>query len=321
MSTQKAPSLGESSTPSTYSFVNVSTTDGSWPEQWGKTPKTRKRITKQQLQLLEELYQRVSHPSREARQAIALQTGMELRSVTIWLQNKRQIVRKNALAAQAARSSSNNTPISANTPDSRDTSATSSAASSPAPEDPVEPEQEDATSRPSLDRVASLSEFPSPARQVHQKDSPEIWNHMPSSPPSSPPPESTRPTIHRYRSSPYVLHKTISRPYPQQLSRTLSVDSAATATSTASAKDRDRERSRYLKPNYTLEWACAHAAQRHSSHDGEASDVPPEELRDESVTPVSDGTASTKVEEDGKSVSATNEEMQAALALCGLLNG
>lgn len=58
-----------------FSFVNV-VTDGTWPDSWGKPPKTRKRITKEQLELLEGLFAKRSHPTREERQMLADKTGM-----------------------------------------------------------------------------------------------------------------------------------------------------------------------------------------------------------------------------------------------------
>lgn len=47
--------------------------------------------------MLEALFQRDTHPSREDRDALANTIGMESRSVTIWFQNKRQTARKIAL--------------------------------------------------------------------------------------------------------------------------------------------------------------------------------------------------------------------------------
>jgi len=47
--------------------------------------------------MLEALFQRDTHPSREDRDTLANTIGMESRSVTIWFQNKRQTARKIAL--------------------------------------------------------------------------------------------------------------------------------------------------------------------------------------------------------------------------------
>lgn len=284
-----------------FSFVNV-VTDGTWPDSWGKPPKTRKRITKEQLELLEGLFAKRSHPTREERQMLADKTGMELRSVTIWLQNKRQLIKKNAKASAQDPSSSgsgSSTPTSASSPPAR-------ATESPAPSEEERPTTR-ARARPSLDRVASLSEYPSPVRPITHKNTsqPEqpLLSHMPSSPPDSPPrPSSAVPT----RSSSRVrnLHKTAGRPYPT-LSRTASVDSAVTDVSSASSsttasssrRQREAERAKLVKPGMTLEWACAQAAKRPSHGDEEMKPVVKEE-----------------------DVEASSDEMQAALALCGLLN-
>ncbi|TFK56439.1 homeobox-domain-containing protein [Heliocybe sulcata] len=59
--------------------------------------RTRKRFTQEQLTRLEQLFHQCSHPTRQQREALADGTGMEIRSVTIWFQNKRQSERKVAL--------------------------------------------------------------------------------------------------------------------------------------------------------------------------------------------------------------------------------
>ncbi|KAG8906053.1 hypothetical protein FRB99_007710 [Tulasnella sp. 403] len=291
-----------------YSFVNV-VTDGTWPDSWGKPPKTRKRITKQQLEMLEDLFRLHSHPSREERQMLAVKTGMELRSVTIWLQNKRQLVKKNAKASAEARSSAS-TPSSAGSPESAPQRITAS----PSPEDDMT--RAPLLPRPSLDRVASLSEYPSPVRPVNSKSSEEtqpLWNHMPSSPPTSPPPPVSTKAVSRVRSSNGVLHKTSGRPYPP-LSRTASVDSATTCvSSTSTSRQRDTERAKYIKPSLTLEWACAQAAKRQVKEDDATHAIEDNVMIQRSLSQ-----ASTVTEPED--VSASPDEMQAALALCGLLH-
>ncbi|KZP24066.1 Homeodomain-like protein, partial [Athelia psychrophila] len=59
--------------------------------------RTRTRFTHQQLSMLERLYARTSHPTREDRDALARAAGMETKHITIWFQNKRQNERKMAL--------------------------------------------------------------------------------------------------------------------------------------------------------------------------------------------------------------------------------
>ncbi|KZV79992.1 hypothetical protein EXIGLDRAFT_781565, partial [Exidia glandulosa HHB12029] len=68
--------------------------------------RTRRRIQPAQLECLEALYAKSTHPSRDARSQAAAQTGMDLKTVTIWLQNKRQAVKKAATVAPSSCSSS-----------------------------------------------------------------------------------------------------------------------------------------------------------------------------------------------------------------------
>ncbi|KAI0694443.1 hypothetical protein BC835DRAFT_1415341 [Cytidiella melzeri] len=64
----------------------------------GDTPRrTRKRFTSAQLMALENLFHQTSHPTREQREGLAEQVGIDLRAVTVWFQNKRQTERKVAL--------------------------------------------------------------------------------------------------------------------------------------------------------------------------------------------------------------------------------
>ncbi|KAG6817568.1 hypothetical protein H0H87_006945 [Tephrocybe sp. NHM501043] len=120
--------------------------------------RTRKRFTNDQLTMLENLFHENSHPSREERDEVARLGGMEVKSVTIWFQNKRQMERKTAL---------NNT-----TNDARVHSLPSHPTTS-------------RSSRPSLDSVASRSELamPPPRTPTRQRDpNGTIWDNMPSSP-------------------------------------------------------------------------------------------------------------------------------------------
>lgn len=64
-----------------YSFINVVPDGNSWAD-WSKAPKTRKRITKDQLEMLEAHFRITSHPSREERQMLALKTGMYVPNVS-----------------------------------------------------------------------------------------------------------------------------------------------------------------------------------------------------------------------------------------------
>lgn len=103
----------------------------------------------------------------------------EIKSVTIWFQNKRQTERKSA----AGNYSSLNVPPFTHQPPSRRTSSPTLTNRSTLA----------ASLRPSLDRVASRSELRAPAPRTPSKrldPSATLWDNMPSSPitdPNSPP--------------------------------------------------------------------------------------------------------------------------------------
>ena len=176
--------------------------------------RTRKRFTNTQLIMLENLFHQNSHPSREDREAVAKAGGMyvfhlachvdvdlqlvpivrysrEIKSVTIWFQNKRQTERKSAANANnmnTGQTSSNAMPGITSTMHTFSINGMSRT-TSPSPS---------ATSKniacPSLDRVASRSELRVAApRTPSRRHNPSgaIWENMPSSPlaaPVSPPP-------------------------------------------------------------------------------------------------------------------------------------
>ncbi|KAI6012721.1 homeobox-domain-containing protein [Pisolithus orientalis] len=165
--------------------------------------RTRKRFTSVQLVMLEQLYHRTSHPSREEREAVAQAAGMEMKSVTIWFQNKRQTERKVALHHTA-----NPSQTEVHRPAHAERGSTSSHASSSCSTSLHSPrlfhsrktsisslhqKNTPPRSRPSLDRVATQSEsrLPPPRTPTKPRDpfaSP--WDNMPSSPlapPASPP--------------------------------------------------------------------------------------------------------------------------------------
>ncbi|KAG8863083.1 hypothetical protein FRB96_009263 [Tulasnella sp. 330] len=316
-----------------YSFVHVSA-EGGWADCWGKPPKTRKRITKEQLDMLEDLFRTNSHPSREERQMIAARTGMELRSVTIWLQNKRQLIKKNATKDSPSGTPAPSLPSRPSTPAvSARNSNPSDAASSRTLTPPATSETDTIPptklgNHPSLERVASLSEHPTPARDItikieldSAKEEP-IWKHMPSSPPGSPPRPVPSKLPNRSKDSAPAIRKVAGRPYPAPPSRTSSVDSAVTsvsASASSSRRKRETERASYLKPGYTLEWACAQATKRQELVEdqvvkvGDEAGVQP--IGCSASSPLSDATS--HISETGPK--PTDDEMQAALALCDML--
>ncbi|KAG6372651.1 homeobox-domain-containing protein [Boletus reticuloceps] len=176
------------------------------------TRRTRKRFTSVQLMMLEQLFHQSSHPTREEREAVARAAGMEMKSVTIWFQNKRQTERKalhhattqptHAHAHRAAPLSSPSTLSSPYASTSTSTSGTGptshpirmhtrtlSTTHVHTPHRKITPPRP----RPSLDRIATRSESRLlPPRTPTRPHDPyaSLWDNMPSSPlapPASPP--------------------------------------------------------------------------------------------------------------------------------------
>ncbi|KDQ62939.1 hypothetical protein JAAARDRAFT_44019 [Jaapia argillacea MUCL 33604] len=187
----------------TSSFASTSSDDNG--QNGNATPdavaakRTRKRFSQVQLMLLEQLFHQTSHPTREQRENVAKEAGMEIRSVTIWFQNKRQTERKSALQIAT------NQPLQSRPSDTTKTNTT-----------PITTTKAPTAKRTlSLDDIASRSELrvhtprtpsrtPSrlsitsttstdtkdPATSKDNSASRHIWDNMPSSPlipPTSPP--------------------------------------------------------------------------------------------------------------------------------------
>ncbi|KAI0785046.1 hypothetical protein C8Q75DRAFT_809588 [Abortiporus biennis] len=68
-----------------------------------KAKKPRHRMTDRQLERLENLYQEKTHPSRQVKMDLASDVGMDIRTVTIWFQNRRQIAKKAAAEGDTRR--------------------------------------------------------------------------------------------------------------------------------------------------------------------------------------------------------------------------
>ncbi|KAH9857977.1 hypothetical protein C2E23DRAFT_899542 [Lenzites betulinus] len=66
----------------------------------GNEKRARHKMTDIQLRRLEELYRENTHPSRAAKEDIARETGMLLKTVLIWFQNRRQDRRRSKAATQ-----------------------------------------------------------------------------------------------------------------------------------------------------------------------------------------------------------------------------
>ncbi|KAJ3934421.1 MAG: homeodomain transcription factor [Lentinula lateritia] len=131
------------------------------------TRRTRKRFSNVQLMMLENLFHHNSHPSRQERETVARAGSMEIKSVTIWFQNKRQMERKGSTPNSSASCRRQSSPSSA-------------------PYSFLLTTGQTLTVRPSLDRIASRSELPqsTPRTPTRQRDPARpIWEAMPSSPP------------------------------------------------------------------------------------------------------------------------------------------
>ncbi|CAA7264911.1 unnamed protein product [Cyclocybe aegerita] len=201
----KMPPAPLSRTSSAHSFSSEDDASlGSSPATViSSSRRTRKRFTNIQLTMLENLFHQNSHPSREDREAVAKAGGMEIKSVTIWFQNKRQTERKTAAVNNSSvptdgygaamphitstihtfsLHNDNHSSRTASPPFSVPSRASSAASSYPT-----------TASRPSLDRVASRSELRTAAPRTPSRRhnlSGAIWDSMPSSPlapPISPP--------------------------------------------------------------------------------------------------------------------------------------
>ncbi|KAF7369043.1 Homeobox domain-containing protein [Mycena venus] len=156
-------------------FINESTGDA-------MTRRTRKRFTNAQLMMLEQLFHQNSHPSREQRESVARSANMEVKSVTIWFQNKRQTERRTTLASgrvlptviiNNSRGNYQRVPSPVQSPSMASSASSASTTST------------SASRRPSLDCVASRSELRAPAPRTpsrrHNPHAP-LWENMPSSP-------------------------------------------------------------------------------------------------------------------------------------------
>ncbi|KAG7091257.1 hypothetical protein E1B28_010306 [Marasmius oreades] len=150
----------------------------------------RKRFSNVQTMILENMYRHNSRPSRQERETLSKAGQIDVKSVTIWFQNKRQLERKSAshrvegkLHHHSKRHSDNSRHSH-----SRPRSPVSRSPSLPVPLSSSFPP----TVRPSLERVASRSELALPPEPQTPKRSPctvtgrgnlPIWECMPSSPP------------------------------------------------------------------------------------------------------------------------------------------
>ncbi|KIK71462.1 hypothetical protein GYMLUDRAFT_254674 [Collybiopsis luxurians FD-317 M1] len=162
MQAEPSPSFSRSSSRTSIdSALSSDDADGAVSSR-----RTRKRFTNVQLMMLENLFHHNSHPSRQERETLAKAGNMEVKSVTIWFQNRRQIERKGTTTTSTTR--------------------TGRSSPSSAPYSHTTAQAKSLTARPSLDQIASRAERPqSPRTPTRRRRDPTrpIWEAMPSSPP------------------------------------------------------------------------------------------------------------------------------------------
>ncbi|KAI9065940.1 hypothetical protein FKP32DRAFT_1756428 [Trametes sanguinea] len=147
-------------------------------------PATRKRLAPAQTSALVSVFEVKTHPSREERALLAAELGMELKAVNAWFQNKRRTLKKNCAGCGWSKGS---------LPENKHVRPVNGLKALPRSESPI-----------SLERVASSHELPykpkpifapralprvphTPRRRAAAVDtSREIWEYLPSSPPTRP---------------------------------------------------------------------------------------------------------------------------------------
>ncbi|TFY70924.1 hypothetical protein EVG20_g2088 [Dentipellis fragilis] len=156
--------------------------------------RTRKRFSNLQLTMLEELYHRTSHPTREEREVVASNSGMYGAQIRDHLVPKRrQAERRAALHTAGASIPSAHAQSSPLAHANGSTTKTPSTArrrreqphALSSPYAPVTP-----TGRPNLEAIATRSELrTTPTRRRVRDPNASLWDNMPSSPlaPPSPP--------------------------------------------------------------------------------------------------------------------------------------
>ncbi|KAI0347800.1 homeobox-domain-containing protein [Trametopsis cervina] len=130
-----------------------------------KGKKPRHRMTDRQLEQLEALYQRDTHPTREQKQTLGDEVGMDTRTVTVWFQNRRQLAKKQSLIVNSAPQAMVRQPLSTVSQRNGQLSRQPTVSSS---------------SRSSSERLT-----PQPPMSYRQNKR-ELWEHLPSTPPSLP---------------------------------------------------------------------------------------------------------------------------------------
>ncbi|KAG1754882.1 uncharacterized protein EDB91DRAFT_1095977 [Suillus paluster] len=166
-------------THSDASIIDTSISESNTPVR--HVPYIRRRNTPQQLKALQQLFELTAHPTREQRLALAMELSMELKSVTNWFQNRRQVEKRKSLVCNE------NNPPKIHAPQSRRLIHRY-------------PNKTFSSFSVSLDKIAQLAERPSspssllttnqapltprtPNMRARSSPSPsELWKHIPSSP-------------------------------------------------------------------------------------------------------------------------------------------
>ncbi|KAF9245799.1 hypothetical protein BU15DRAFT_40532 [Melanogaster broomeanus] len=161
--------VSSSSTASTTSLSYPNAPEHLAGSSVSYVPYVRRRNTPVQLEALQQSFEITPHPTREQRQALANQLGMELKSVTNWFQNRRQTTRRKSLSWNENKFTKTRHSLRRH-----------------GPKDSLKPGRN--RSAVSLDCIAALSErTPLTPRKSNVKEEtthspPELWKHMLSSP-------------------------------------------------------------------------------------------------------------------------------------------
>ncbi|KAI0778381.1 hypothetical protein BD413DRAFT_630757 [Trametes elegans] len=146
-------------------------------------PSTRKRLVPAQTSALLSVFEVKTHPSREERALLAAELHMELKAVNAWFQNRRRTLKKNCGGCGWSKGS---------LPENKHVRPANALKALPRSESPI-----------SLERVAAARELPykprplwprapaTPRRRAaaaapEEPPSMEIWEYLPSSPPTRP---------------------------------------------------------------------------------------------------------------------------------------
>ncbi|KAH9857984.1 hypothetical protein C2E23DRAFT_802217 [Lenzites betulinus] len=142
-------------------------------------PSTRKRLAPAQTSVLVSVFEVKTHPTREERALLAAELSMELKAVNAWFQNKRRTLKKSCSGCGWSKGS---------LPENKHVRPAKGLKKLPRSESPI-----------SLERVVSSHELPykpkplyapraptTPRRRAGVGVSKQIWEYLPSSPPTQP---------------------------------------------------------------------------------------------------------------------------------------